>query len=241
LKASEKSEAFLLDLNYFNYIKMTKTIIIFLFLLSSLIPNVNAQTEDKNPEELFIMLFDAIIRQDTLAIESLNEYDKLNRLENTYETESHTKEFFSKFSSELSGEKLQKCKYEINDLISAINNNFINSEMIINSLKETQEGDANIISIKYSVNFRVPQKLSDISFVKMKKMKSDDLKMFLIKVTEQIKNANKIVTAQESFPLFKKTKGEKIYYETGFLKKEKLKSDLLGFYYYNLLKASEYK
>lgn len=212
--------------------------IILFLMLALLAQNFNAQ-EVKKPSDVFGFYFDTFVKYDQAGLVKLNEYLKptvegKNAYEiNLKETADETlKAGVDSFLSTFHKNTANDCRKEAEDYFKIMTDNFKNGKLSITNVKMIENEyvkDQKIALINYSVSFKVPSKLSDMPITNPKRVKSEDLKKYLIQITEEFKNADKTVTTEQEFSLYQLSEGGKIYYWNG--SPDEIVSKLTDFYF----------
>lgn len=210
-----------------------------LFLMLALFSqNLSAQ-EVKKPSDVFGFYFDTFVTYDEAALVKLNDYLKPTvEGKNAYEinlkeaSDETLKAGVDSFLSAFPENTAKDCRKEAEEYFKIMTDNFKNGKLSVSNVKLVQNEyvkDQKIAFISYSVSFKVPSKLSDMPITNPKKVKSEDLKKYLIQITEEFKNADKIVRTEQEFSLYQLSEGGKIYYWNG--SPDEIVSKLTDFYF----------
>ncbi|WP_336703537.1 hypothetical protein [Chryseobacterium indologenes] len=213
--------------------------IIFLLLLTIMGQQLMAQTEVKKPKEAFELFFGTFVSNDDAALNKLNDY-----LKPTVDGQTAYQVDFKETSQEMINGSVENflaafpkataaaCKKEAEDYFKAMFGNFKTGKLTVKDVKvvpnEHVEGQK-IAEISYSVSFLVPSKLTSGPKGDLNKIKTEDLKKYLIQAVQDFKNANKIVTTDQNFSLYELKEGDKIYYWNG--SPDEIVSNLTDFYF----------
>ncbi|WP_433626007.1 hypothetical protein [Chryseobacterium cucumeris] len=213
--------------------------IIFLMLLTMMGQQLMAQTEVKKPKEAFELFFGTFVNNDETALNKLNDY-----LRPTVEGQNAYQVDFKETSKEMINGSVENflaafpkatasaCKKEAEEYFIAMFGNFKTGKLIVKDVKvvpnEHVEGQK-VAEINYSVSFLVPSKLTSGPKGDLNKIKTEDLKKYLIQAVQDFKNANKTVTTDQNFTLYELKEGDKIYYWNG--SPDEIVSNLTDFYF----------
>lgn len=212
--------------------------IILFLMLAFFAQDFNAQ-EVKKPSDVFGLYFDTFVKYDEAALTKLNEYLKPTvEGKNAYEinmkdvSEETLKSGVESFLAAFPKHTASDCKKEAEDYFKIMTDNFKNGKLSVTNVKMIENEyvkDQKIALISYSVSFKVPSKLSDMPITNPKRVKSEDLKTYLVQITEEFKNADKTVTTDQEFSLYQLSEGGKIYYWNG--SPDEIVSKLTDFYF----------
>ncbi|REC48208.1 hypothetical protein [Chryseobacterium pennipullorum] len=213
--------------------------IILMLLLTVMGQYVAAQTEVKKPNEAFELFFGTFVNNDEAILKTLNEY-----LRPTVEGQDAYQVNFKETSEEVKNSSVDHfleafpksaasaCKKEAREYFTAMFANFKAAKLTIKEVKvvpnEYVEG-SKIAEITYSASFKVPAKLTSGPAGDPKKIKTEDLKKYLIQATQDFKNADKTVTTDQNFSLYELKEGDKIYYWNG--SPDEIVTNLTDFYF----------
>ncbi|MFZ4931411.1 hypothetical protein [Chryseobacterium sp. Mn2064] len=213
--------------------------IILLFLLTMMGQYLTAQTEVKKPAEAFEMFFGTFVNNEDTALNKLNEY-----LKPTVDGQIAYQVNFKETSEEMINTSVENflaafpkttavaCKKEAEEYFIAMFANFKKGKLIVKNVKvvpnESVEGQK-IAEISYTVNFKVPSKLTSGPEGDIQKVKPEDLKKYLTQAVQDFKNADKTVTTDQEFKLYELKEGGKIYYWNG--SPDEIVSNLTDFYF----------
>ncbi len=213
--------------------------IIFLLLLTMMGQQLMAQTEVKKPKEAFELFFGTFVNNDEAALNKLNDY-----LKPTVDGQTAYQVDFKETSKEMINGSVDNflsafpkataaaCKKEAEDYFTAMFGNFKTGKLNVKEVKvvpnEYVEGQK-IAEIRYAVSFLVPSKLTSGPKGDLNKIKTEDLKKYLIQAVQDFKNADKTVTTDQNFTLYKLKEGDKIYYWNG--SPDEIVSNLTDFYF----------
>ncbi|MFS4431318.1 hypothetical protein [Chryseobacterium sp. S90] len=212
--------------------------IIFL-LLTMMGQQLIAQTEVKKPKEAFELFFGTFVNNDEAALNKLNDY-----LKPTVEGQNAYQVDFKETSKEMMDGSVENflsafpkataaaCKKEAEEYFTAMFGNFKTGKLTVKNVKvvpnEYVEGQK-IAEINYSVSFLVPSKLTSGPKGDLNKIKTEDLKKYLIQAVQDFKNADKTVTTDQNFNLYELKEGDKIYYWNG--SPDEIVTNLTDFYF----------
>ncbi|MBP1166737.1 MULTISPECIES: hypothetical protein [unclassified Chryseobacterium] len=213
--------------------------IIFLLLLTMMGQQLMAQTEVKKPKEAFELFFGTFVNNDEAALNKLNDY-----LKPTVDGQTAYQVDFKETSKEMINGSVDNflsafpkataaaCKKEAEDYFTAMFGNFKTGKLNVKEVKvvpnEYVEGQK-IAEIRYAVSFLVPSKLTSGPKGDLNKIKTEDLKKYLIQAVQDFKNADKTVTTDQNFTLYELKEGDKIYYWNG--SPDEIVSNLTDFYF----------
>jgi len=213
--------------------------IIFLLLLTMMGQQLMAQTEVKKPKEAFELFFGTFVNNDEAALNKLNDY-----LKPTVDGQTAYQVDFKETSKEMINGSVDNflsafpkataaaCKKEAEDYFTAMFGNFKTGKLNVKEVKvvpnEYVEGQK-IAEIRYVVSFLVPSKLTSGPKGDLNKIKTEDLKKYLIQAVQDFKNADKTVTTDQNFTLYELKEGDKIYYWNG--SPDEIVSNLTDFYF----------
>lgn len=213
--------------------------IIFLLLLTMMGQQLMAQTEVKKPKEAFELFFGTFVNNDEAALGKLNDY-----LKPTVDGQTAYQVDFKETSKEMINGSVDNflsafpkataaaCKKEAEDYFTAMFGNFKTGKLNVKEVKvvpnEYVEGQK-IAEISYAVSFLVPSKLTSGPKGDLNKIKTEDLKKYLIQAVQDFKNADKMVTTDQNFTLYELKEGDKIYYWNG--SPDEIVSNLTDFYF----------
>ncbi|MGH1520211.1 hypothetical protein [Chryseobacterium sp. JK1] len=213
--------------------------IILLFLLTMMGQYLTAQTEVKKPAEAFEMFFGTFVNNEDTALNKLNEY-----LKPTVDGQNAYQVNFKETSEEMINSSVENflaafpkttaaaCKKEAEEYFIAMFANFKKGKLTVKNVKvvpnEYVEGQK-IAEISYTVNFKVPSKLTSGPEGDIQKVKPEDLKKYLTQAAQDFKNADKTVTTDQEFKLYELKEGGKIYYWNG--SPDEIVSNLTDFYF----------
>ncbi|MGG1920586.1 hypothetical protein AB1278_02125 [Chryseobacterium sp. NRRL B-14798] len=213
--------------------------IIFLLLLSVMGQQLMAQTEVKKPKEAFELFFGTFVNNDETALNKLNDY-----LRPTVEGQNAYQVDFKETSKEMINGSVENflaafpkataaaCKKEAEEYFIAMFGNFKTGKLTVKNVKVVPNEyvkDEKIAEISYSVSFLVPSKLTSGPKGDLSKIKAEELKKYLVQAAQDFKNADKMVTADQSFNLYEMKVGDKIYYWNG--SPDEIVSNLTDFYF----------
>ncbi|MCC3215882.1 hypothetical protein LIV57_11465 [Chryseobacterium sp. X308] len=213
--------------------------IIFLLLLSVMGQQLMAQTEVKKPKEAFELFFGTFVNNDETALNKLNDY-----LRPTVEGQNAYQVDFKETSKEMINGSVESflaafpkatasaCKKEAEEYFVAMFGNFKKGKLTVKNVKVVPNEyvkDEKIAEISYSVSFLVPSKLTSGPKGDLSKIKAEELKKYLVQAAQDFKNADKTVTADQSFNLYEMKVGDKIYYWNG--SPDEIVSNLTDFYF----------
>lgn len=212
--------------------------IIFL-LLTMMGQQLIAQTEVKKPKEAFELFFGTFVNNEEAALNKLNDY-----LKPTVEGQNAYQVDFKETSKEMMDGSVENflsafpkataaaCKKEAEEYFTAMFGNFKTGKLTVKNVKvvpnEYVEGQK-IAEINYSVSFLVPSKLTSGPKGDLNKIKTEDLKKYLIQAVQDFKNADKTVTTDQNFNLYELKEGDKIYYWNG--SPDEIVTNLTDFYF----------
>ena len=198
-----------------------------------------AQTEVKKPKEAFELFFGTFVNNDEAALNKLNDY-----LKPTVDGQTAYQVDFKETSKEMINGSVDNflsafpkataaaCKKEAEDYFTAMFGNFKTGKLNVKEVKvvpnEYVEGQK-IAEIRYAVSFLVPSKLTSGPKGDLNKIKTEDLKKYLIQAVQDFKNADKTVTTDQNFTLYELKEGDKIYYWNG--SPDEIVSNLTDFYF----------
>ncbi|WP_123909692.1 hypothetical protein [Chryseobacterium sp. G0162] len=216
--------------------------IIFLLLLTMMGQQLSAQTEVKKPKEVFELFFGSFLNNDEATRLKLNDYLRptvegkdafdVNFKENE---EGMIKTSAESFLSVFPKAATSACQKEAEDYFRILFSNFRNAKLIIKDIKVVQNEyieDQKIAEVKYIVSFKVPANPTPEPKVEPAKIKADELKKYLLQMTQNISNADKTITTDQEFSLYELKEGDKIYYWNG--SPDEIVTNLTDFYFDNL-------
>lgn len=215
---------------------------IFLLLLTMMGQQLTAQTEVKKPKEVFELFFGSFLNNDEPTRLKLNDYLRptvegkdsfdVNFKENAEEmVKSSAESFLSVFPKAAAS----TCKTEAEDYFRIVFDNFRKAKLTIKEVNVVQNEyveDQKIAEVKYTVSFKVPATPTPEPKVEPEKIKADDLKKYLIQLTQNISNADKTITTDQEFSLYELKEGDKIYYWNG--SPDQIITNLTDFYFDSL-------
>lgn len=177
------------------------------------------------PQKVFNLYFDAFVKYNDDSLKELNSY-LINFLgkENTHKmslqesydqkVNSYTEIFLSNLPDEVSS----VCKNEAREYFKVLIGNFKNATYSIKDIKtvpDEQIKDQQLSQVDYEVNFKVPSVASQINMGDIKKIGPGEMKKFLIDITNNLKNADKIVSTRQKFKMYQVKYGTDMYYWNG--------------------------
>lgn len=208
-------------------------------LLTMMGQQLMAQTEVKKPKEAFELFFGTFVNNDETALNKLNDY-----LRPTVEGQNAYQVDFKETSKEMINGSVENflaafpkataaaCKKEAEEYFIAMFGNFKTGKLTVKDVKvvpnEHVEGQK-VAEINYSVSFLVPSKLTSGPKGDLNKIKTEDLKKYLLQAVQDFKNPNKTVTTDQNFTLYELKEGDKIYYWNG--SPDEIVSNLTDFYF----------
>ncbi|WP_426274674.1 hypothetical protein ACN9MN_10630 [Chryseobacterium sp. S-02] len=197
-----------------------------------------AQTEVKKPAEVFDMYFGTFVNNDDVALNKLNDYLKPTvEGQNAYQvnfketSEEMLNSSVENFLSAFSKTTASACKKEAKDYFTAMFGNFTKAKLAIKNVKVVPNEyikDEKIAEIKYIVSFKVPSKLVTGPAGDLQKVKTEELKKYLVQAVEDFKNADKTVQIEQEFSLYELKQENKIYYWNG--SPDQIVTNLTDFY-----------
>ncbi|MCL1669665.1 hypothetical protein M2T82_16500 [Elizabethkingia ursingii] len=207
-----------------------------------------AQTEVKKPEEAFRLYFGAFLKNDEGTQKALNDYMRPTvEGQDMYNFHNELKDqmkenIVKSYVSMLSKATAQANKAEIEALFDILIANFKNAKYKIKSVNivdnEYQEGEK-IAELVYDVTFKIPEKsvqeeLKGASFINkpLKNLKPEELKEILTVTLQNLKNATKEITTEQTFSLYTLKQDNKIYYNNG--NPSEIVTNLTDFYFDNV-------
>ena len=207
-----------------------------------------AQTEVKKPEEAFGLYFGAFLRNDEGSQKALNDYMRPTvEGQDMYNFHNDLKDemkenIVKSYVSMLSKATAQANKVEIEAFFNLLVVNFRNSKYKIKNVtlvdNEYNEGEK-IAELVYDVTFKVPEKsvqeeLKDVPYISkpLKDLKPEELKKILTVTLQNLKNASKEITIEQTFSLYTLNQDQKIYYYNG--DPSQIVTNLTDFYFDNV-------
>ncbi|OPC37463.1 hypothetical protein BAX97_02015 [Elizabethkingia meningoseptica] len=207
-----------------------------------------AQTEVKKPEESFGLYFGAFLRNDESSQKALNDYMRPTvEGQDMYNFHNDLKDemkenIVKSYVSMLSKATAQANKAEIEAFFNLLVVNFRNSKYKIKNVtlvdNEYNE-DEKIAELVYDVTFKIPEKsvqeeLKDVPYINkpLKDLKPEELKKILTVTLQNLKNASKEITIEQTFSLYTLKQDQKIYYYTG--DPSQIVTNLTDFYFDNV-------
>ncbi|MDN3690840.1 hypothetical protein QWZ06_00405 [Chryseobacterium tructae] len=216
--------------------------IIFLLLLTMMGQQLTAQTEVKKPKEVFELFFGSFLNNDEATRLKLNYYLRptvegkdafdINFKENA---DAMVKSSAEGFLSVFPKAAASACQKEAEDYFKVLFTNFRNAKLTIKSINVVQNEyieDQKIAEVKYTVSFKVPATPTPEPNVEPKKVKADDLKKYILQMTQNLSNADKTITTDQEFSLYELKEGDKIYYWNG--SPDQIVTNLTDFYFDSL-------
>ncbi|WP_347218080.1 hypothetical protein [Chryseobacterium sp.] len=216
--------------------------IIFLLLLTMMGQQLTAQTEVKKPKEVFELFFGSFLSNDEATRLKLNDYLRptvegkdafdINFKENA---DTMVKSSAEGFLSVFPKAAASACQKEAEDYFKVLFANFRNAQLTIKSINVAQNEyieDQKIAEVKYTVSFKVPATPTPEPNVEPKKIKADDLKKYILQMTQNLSNADKTITTDQEFSLYELKEGDKIYYWNG--SPDQIVTNLTDFYFDSL-------
>ena len=198
-----------------------------------------AQTEVKKPSEVFDMYFGTFVNNDDAALDKLNEYLKPTvEGQNAYQvnfketSEEMLNSSVENFLAAFSKATASACKNEAKDYFTAMFGNLKKANLAIKNVKIVPNEyvkDEKIAQIKYIVSFKVPSKLVTGPVGDTKKVKTEELKKYLVQAVQDFKNADKTIQIEKEFNLYELKQENKIYYWNG--SPDEIVSNLTDFYF----------
>ncbi|WP_106918046.1 hypothetical protein [Chryseobacterium aurantiacum] len=215
--------------------------IILLLFLTMMGQHLTAQTEVKKPKEVFELFFGSFLNNDESTHLKLNDYlrptvEGKDAFEVDFKgtSESVVKSSAEAFLSVFPKAAANACKKEAEDYFRVLFANFRNGKLNIKEVKvvpnEYVEGQK-IAEVTYSVSFKVPANITPEPVADPKKIKADELKKYLLQLTQDFKTADKTVTVDQEFSLYELKEGDKIYYWNG--SPDEIVTNLTDFYFDN--------
>lgn len=177
------------------------------------------------PQKVFNLYFESFVKYDDNSLKELNSY-LINFLgkENTHKMslqESYDQKvdsFTNIFLSNLSPEVSSVCKNEAREYFKVLIGNFKNATYSIKDIKMVPSElikDQKNSEVDYEVSFKVPAEASQINIGDIKKIGPGEMKKFLIDITNNLKNADKVVSTRQKFSLYQVKYGTDTYYWNG--------------------------
>jgi len=178
-----------------------------------------------SPENVFHLYFNSFVNFDDDSLKELNSYvinflgkdntHKMN-LEDAYnqKVDNLTQVFLSNLPADVSS----KCKTEAHDYFDVLMNNFRSGTYKVKTIKSVTNPelkDQEITEVTYEISFKVPSNLASLNMGDIKKIGGGEMKKHLIEAANQLKRADKTVTAEQKFNLYQVKNGSDTYYWNG--------------------------
>ncbi len=178
-----------------------------------------------SPEKVFNLYFNSFVNFDDDSLKELNSY-AINFLgkENTHKMNLNdaynekVDDLTQVFLSNLPADVNLKCKIEARHYFDVLMNNFKSASYKIESVNPVTNPELKgqeITEIIYTISFKVPSNLVTLNMGDIKKIGGGEMKKYLIDAADQLKKADKTVTAEQKFNLYQIKNGSDTYYWNG--------------------------
>ncbi|WP_449400228.1 hypothetical protein [Chryseobacterium wanjuense] len=191
------------------------------------------------PETVFNLYFNSFVKYDDDSLKELNSY-LINFLgkDNTYrmnlrDSYQERVDYFTQiFLSNLPADVASSCKKEAQNYFSVLVDNFKDVEYTIKSIKSIHNKygqDENLSEIVYEAKFKVPSDISGFKMADIKTINADAMKEYLASLTAYFKNADKIISVEQTFNLYEVRNGRDTHYWNGGLSGTGLEAERILF------------